>query len=287
MALMAQARCLNKAGRAQDAIKLLASTGANSRYRNSVDAQGRLILPNALLFALQLMRGPAHPQFQKTAMLLVERLNDYRLPMPPSQRRFLMQQVQELWPAGASSPTFAAEEMAAEFSASKTARATPGQMQPAGIPDVWLYQASDKSAVALFRLDRLMESMKAAVQKEEMAPDIRLSVLAPGASSTAFLKTEIGELFPSWQLALSLGGSDPFVSVSYRRIAIYAWTGILMTAGIVLLSVVMVGYLTNQVRLTRLRNDLIATLQLTTAASPPGASPARVALLRFSCLQPE
>ena len=42
-ALLAQARCLNKAGQRQDAIELLTRTLGAGRYRDAADAQGRLI----------------------------------------------------------------------------------------------------------------------------------------------------------------------------------------------------------------------------------------------------
>jgi signal transduction histidine kinase len=260
LAMMAQARCLNKAGRAQDAVNLLALAFADSRYKDAKDAQGRPILPNALLFALTLMKGAAHPLFQKTAELLVEHLNDYRIPMPSSQRRFLMQQLRELWPACPHFPTLAAEEIAVEFTTIKAAPEKPGRLQPTALADVWVYQTPDKTMLALFRQDRLLEFMRSAIEAQEATPGFRLSVHAPGVLKPAFLEGEIGEPFPAWKLALELEGPDPFESASNRRITTYIWTGVLMMAGVVMLSLLMARYLGRQIRLTRLKNDLIATV---------------------------
>ena len=74
------------------------------------------------------------------------------------------------------------------------------------------------------------------------------------------MTTGIGDAFTSWQLALNLEGPDPFQSASSQKITTYIWTGILMTAGIVLLSLLLAGYLRRQLRLTRLKNDLIANV---------------------------
>jgi signal transduction histidine kinase len=259
MALTAEARCLNKAGRMQDAVALLAGLASDARFTDSRDAQGRLIVPNSLLFALQLMKGPVHPLFQKYATLLIERLNDYRFAMPSSQRRFLMDQLLSLWPDCPQFPTMEAEELAAAFAASTPILPPPGRLQPAAIPDVWIYRTPDSTAVALFRKDRLMHLMNDAARSQNTA-GVQLSVSAPGISNSAYLKTELGVTFPSWQLALNLEGTNPFQSVSKQRIARYAWTGILMTGGIVLLSLLLASYLRKQVRLTRMKNDLIATV---------------------------
>jgi signal transduction histidine kinase len=57
-----------------------------------------------------------------------------------------------------------------------------------------------------------------------------------------------------------LEGPDPFAAAAAQRNAIYLWTagaGILM---VTLLAMVVAGYLRRQVRLTRLKNDFVATV---------------------------
>lgn len=261
MALMAQARCLNKAGQPQPAVEMLARAFSSSRYRSTADAQGRLLIPNALLFALELMKKPSHPLFPETATLLIERLNDYRPPvMPSSQRRFIMQRLRELWPDCPPFPTLAAEEMAMSFGKAAVDKAKPAQLQPMPNRDLWVYQTPDKSAIALFRKDHLLKFMNTALIALEPIPGARFSILPPGANNQAFQTEGLGDMLPSWRLALDLEGPDPFKSESSRRITAYVWTGILITGGIVLLSLLLAGYLRRQIRLTRLKNDLIATV---------------------------
>jgi len=261
LALMAEARCLNKSGRLQQAIELLHRTFGSGRYFKTGDPQGRLIHPNALLFALELMKEPSHALFSTTAGLLAGRLNDYRPPViPSSQRRFLVQRLQSLWPDCPSFPTQVAEEMAAEFTKERMDRLGQGLLQSSSIKGVWAYQTQDGSLVALFKKDQLLEFMRTAAVSEASVPGIRFFVLAPGESGTAFMAEAIGDALPSWRLAMNLEGPDPFQSASSQRITTYIWIGLLMTAGVVLLALLLAGYLKRQIRLTRLKNDLIANV---------------------------
>jgi signal transduction histidine kinase len=264
-ALSAQARCLSKAGQTKAAVELLTRMLGAVRYRDAADAQGRLIFPNALMFALELMQKPSHPLFPKTAALLAERLNDYSGPaLPSSQRRFLMKQLQSLWPDCPPFPTLAAEEMAAVFSRAASMRVTPGQVRWTAFPSqrLWAYQTAEESLIALFLDDHLLKFMNAAANaSKDAVPGIRYRVLGPGAATEeALWQRDISEAFPSWKLELKPEGPDPFESATNQRITRYIWTGVLMTVGILVLSILMAGYLRRQIRLTRLKNDLIATV---------------------------
>jgi signal transduction histidine kinase len=260
LALVAQARCLNKAKQQPKAIEVLV-TLAGDRYWHIADAQARSISLNALLFALQLMKEPLHPSFQQTAALLFERLNDYRKPsISSSQRRFLIEQLRALWPDCPGSPTFTAEALAAAFERSDSDRLSPGQMQPTRIDTIWAYQTSDQSLIALFHQEHLMAFMDAAIAAQKSISGIRFSAIPPGAADESFRSEKIGDAFPSWRLALYLDGADPFKSAARHKIATNAWIGILITAGIAVMSLFLAGYLQRQVRLTRLKNDLIATV---------------------------
>jgi signal transduction histidine kinase len=262
IALIAEARCLNKSGKTQEAILRLTSVLSSARYKNISDTQGRFVFPNALLFTLQLIKDPSLPSFRKIATQLAERLNDYRDPaMPSTQRRFLMDQLRSLWPDCPQFPTLGAEELAAKVGLEKTVldRLNPGQVQPTKVGGLWAYVAPDKSLIAILSQKRLMAFLNSAVSDQEPIGGIRISPLLPGATASAYLKIRMGEEFPSWQLGLTLKGTDPFQFVSKQKTA-YVWIGVLMTAGIVMLSFLLAAYLQRQMRLTRLKNDLIATV---------------------------
>jgi hypothetical protein len=57
-ALQAEARCLVKAAQTNAAIGVLTGPLEEARYRQATDAQGRLIVPNAELIALELLKAP-------------------------------------------------------------------------------------------------------------------------------------------------------------------------------------------------------------------------------------
>jgi signal transduction histidine kinase len=65
---------------------------------------------------------------------------------------------------------------------------------------------------------------------------------------------------PAWRLSLYLEAPDPFAAAAEQRNALYLWTGILGIAFIAIMATVMATYLGRQMRLTRLKNDLIATV---------------------------
>jgi signal transduction histidine kinase len=261
LALMAQARCLNKAKRPTEAIEVLVHTLGGARYRNIEDVQGRSISLNALLFALQLIREPSRPSFQETAKLLFDRLNDYRdSSVSSSQRRFLIDQLQSMWPDCPQSATFAAEELAAEFVTTASDQVKPGQTQLTRIKNIWAYQTPDRSLVALFRQEHLVAFIDSAAAAQKPVGGIRLSAIPPGAEDSSYRSESIGDVFPAWRLALYLEEKDPFQSATKQRTTTYVWTGILMTVGIVLLSILLAAYLQRQMRITRLKNDLIATV---------------------------
>lgn len=261
MALMAQARCLNKAGAPAEAAGMLLARLGSDRHRGVTDPMGRQLQPNAVLFALQLTKDPKLPLFQKTAETLAARLNDYGAPaMSSNQRRFLMQQLQSLWPECPSFPTFAAEQLAAGFAHSSPDALKPGLLQSTPAKDIWAYATPDRSMIALLRTQTLLQSMRAVLAAQDSIPGVRFSVLLPGEQSSFLMAEDIGDPFPSWQLALNLDGADPFQSASSRKITLYIWTGLLIILGIVALSLMLAAFLRRQIRLTRLKNDLIATV---------------------------
>jgi signal transduction histidine kinase len=262
LAFLAQARCLNKAGWPQAAIELLTDTLGGARFHNIADTQGRLLQPNAVLFALQLMKNPSHAPFTKTAQGLADRLNEYGdSTMPSSQRRFLMQQLQLLWQECPPFPTLEAEEIAAAFWETDLTYIKSDQLQQMPNQAIWSYQTTDKSATALFRQDHLLAFLNSAIGERQPISGVRISAHAPGTASTElFLNREIGGVFPDWNLTLNLEDPDPFESASSQNITTYFWIGILMMAAIIMLSVLMAGYLRRQIRLARLKNDLIATV---------------------------
>jgi len=81
-----------------------------------------------------------------------------------------------------------------------------------------------------------------------------------GEAGEPFLVAPIGDCMPGWRLGLYLKGEDPFAAAARQQIAAYLWTGGMVVAAIVILAGMVARAVGRQARLTRLKNDLIATV---------------------------
>ena len=261
-AVVAQARCLARAGRKDQAVTALMSLTDAPQLAGARDEEGRLLVPGAALFALQLMNDPQAPAFRALADRLAGWLNDYAgVAMASSQRRFLMSDLKTVDPSAAL-PTLEGEELAAEVLAAGPVGAEPGRLSPSAIPDVYLLAGVDRRVIALVHRQRVLADSQHAFAAEPLA-GVRLTVVPPGAPrgrEEPFLSVPAGGVLPGWTLHVDLAGKDPFASAAQRQMAAYVATA---TAGIVVVVVLALSvtvYVGRQVRLTRLKNDLIATV---------------------------
>lgn len=281
-ALQAQARCLAKSDHREASLAILLKTLADDRFKEARDLQGRLIVPNAQLFALTLL--PPEREWGRTAGLLVKRLGDYGPPeMPASQRRFLMT---EFWMMGchdAKEPdrrgdalkeyggllpeqpyldTMAAENLAAEFIERGAHRTEPGLLVRSSVQDVWQWVSADRRVVGLFHesnlVGRLEQIATAAAGVSDATLHVRPAVRA--AAGRPLLTSSAGSELPDWRLSVHLAGPDPFSTAADKRIAVYAWTAVLVVATAACLAILLARYMGRQIKLTRLKNDLIATV---------------------------
>jgi signal transduction histidine kinase len=263
-ALQAQARCLLKAGQKQAALAILTSTLADARYADATDAQGSLIVPNAQLLVLQLLGNPADAAYRTTLALLVQRLTDYRdASLSAGQRRFLMEQVRARAPDAPEFATLGAETLAADYLDVAPPPAPGSALQPSGLRGVWRLASSDQTVVALFREARIGSEMQALIDSELAIPEVAIALVPPGKEPpepAPLLTVAAGTSLPSWQLALSLQGPDPFAVAAGRQVAVYLWTGVTVVVVFGLLAGLVTRTVGVQLRLTRLRNDLLATV---------------------------
>jgi len=263
-ALVAQARCLAKAGEKEAAIEILMTDLADAKYGEATDARGRLVVPNGWLLALQLMEDPERPGFAEAAATLAERLRDYDDPvLPASQRRFLMLELRKLSPESASFATLGAEELALEYLEAKVRPEAASYLSPAPPADVWQLASPNRNVVALFREERVVSEMQSLVEGETSVAEASIAVLLPDARQREpdpFIAVPLGQHTPEWRLALYLEGEDPFAAAAKRQTAVYLWTGLLVVSVIMALAVLLARYVGRQMKLTRMKNDLIATV---------------------------
>lgn len=265
-ALLAQARCLARSGEARRAVDILTNTLASSIYRDAVDAQGRLIRCSGALLALEILKDPARPEFRATADRLIRQVRDYRdLSLASGQRCFLMHELRRLVPDCPPFATQAAEDLAADYLADVPSAPPPGRLTRAPGSGIWQLRPADAPLCALYRESDLLASIDEAAAATIALPDVEVRLRPPSApieagSHAPLLVLAAGNNMPNWQLALYLRGPDPFAAAAHRRVTMHLWTAGLGILVIGTLGLLLGWFVSRQIRLSRLKNDLVATV---------------------------
>ena len=262
-ALVAQARCLVQAGQAEAAVRILTETIGQDRYRQAVDSQGRLIAADAAFRALELMNGPDHPGSTAVVKQLEQRLTDYDDPtLAGTQRRFLMKQTQTLAPA-AEFPTLPAEDLAGRFLEADQSPPAGSILLPTPVSGVWQFALPSGRVRALFRTETLLSNIHDAVAATPLPSGVVFRLVHPEEGQTqdgCFVSAPAGDRWPGWTLAIVFQKTGVLDEAAGAQTAVYFWTGLLSIASVAVLAVLIAGAFRRQMRLTRLRNDLVATV---------------------------
>jgi signal transduction histidine kinase len=260
-AIQAQARCLARAGATGEAIRLLTAALAESRFSQVLDAEGRLLVADAQLRALELMADRRPPAFRQIADRLARRLADYGLPpMPAAQRRFLMKELGRLTGGAAAFPTLAAEELAAAYLESPRP-AADAALRPSGLPGIWQFAPPRGRIVALLRGSSVIERAVTIIAADALPPEVRVALVPPEAEAadSAELLLPGGSRMPGWRLSLLLPGGESSLAGD-RQVAAYVWIAVLVIVAMSIVAVAAAAVLRRQLRITRLKNDLLATV---------------------------
>jgi signal transduction histidine kinase len=232
------------------------------------DAAGRAVYPqtngqtrsaeaNAELLALERDR-----QNQELTERLRRRVNDYESnALPSAQRRFLMRELQRL--AGGDLATLDAEELAARYLETQPVPVLHDALRATDVPGVWAASSPGKRALALFTTARLRQEIEAFVRDPTLAAEVRITAIAPGDDAlrdAAFVTSSLAPMLPGWRLALSLDDRALFDTAADKRVTTYLWIGSAVIAAMSVLAVLIARGFGRQVRLTRLKNDLVATV---------------------------
>lgn len=267
-ALQAQARCLVQIGQTQAAISVLSDTLSRPVYATAVSPQGRLIAPSAQLRALQLIEDPTDPTFQQIAKALSERLTRYDDPtLPAAQRLFLMKQLEKelgtlLLDSQSAASNFKmqqAEQLAARYLESDPPAPPTTSLQPSGLPDVWHLASPSGSVVALFDQQQLVQALESLVERHSLPDTASVGLLLPGAEppDTFLVSLPAGGFLQDWQLVLHPEGQAYTIR---QRTQAYLLKGILIVGVIFLLTLLIARLVQQQLKLTRLKNDLLSTV---------------------------
>jgi len=235
----------------------------------SLDEQGRAIYPrlseersaaaSAELFALESLADKTDRQFTEAATRLRDRVNDYTTDtLPSAQRRFLMHELQRLDP-GVKFPTLAAEELAARYLETNPAFPTETSLRATELRDIWSVASPGRRVVALFTTTGLTANLNGVIRDPSLPKGVNVSVVAPGEYATTespLVSAAFGPELPGWRLALSLDNG----AVAKERAMPYLVIGTVVISAMVLLAILLARGFGQQMRLARLKNDLVATV---------------------------
>ncbi len=284
-ALQAKARCLAKAGYGNAAIDVLVHEIGGEDYSHALDAEGRLIQADAWLRALELMPGTEHPEYIRTVELLTARLNDYEDDfLNARQRRFLMARLRDIMSDPPALPTLASEEIAAAYMERHSESRDPSFVFPFDLPDSWLagpeqteipvlrptflarvwqLPLPEERGVALFTQERLLAEVAQLCREQALPPEVSVTVLPPGTEpdpEAPFPSLAVGRPLTGWRLGLVLEDQGLFEGTASRQSTAYLWIGILFIAGITALALLVARQIGRQMKVARLKNDLVATV---------------------------
>jgi signal transduction histidine kinase len=233
-ALQAQMRSLMESGKKREAIALATNSLVVPRFAGAVDAQGRLIVPNAELLALEVGGDSGGLRDRLSVTVL-----DYDSPMASPQRRFLMRRLLQLFPSQAPFPTLAAEDLAADYL----------ELKPANILSV-----KAGKMLLLYRTETLQRRMREVL-------GTNLTLLPPGTDPGSYLLAiSAGTNLPGWQIAPAVNDRQLFDAAAEAQIASYVWIGILALGAVAVLALVSVRLIRRQAAAAQLRNDLVANV---------------------------
>ena len=274
-AMQAQIRCLVQAGSTGDAIDVIAGPLSEPKHRDALDADGRLIVPPSQLLALQLGGDDLAPEVSdRLVRRLVERLwDDDDAIVPSAQRLFLIDELRAIKPQAGSLKSdsdaamrayllYWAQVHAAGFLEDDSPIAS-GELLPTGRGDLWSAASSDRRIVALFT-DSQMESIIQAAC--DALPPIRGAGVVirynppADAEAGAFLSEPVGAPMPGWRVSLFLRKPDPFQAAADKQRMVYLLIAAVSIGVIAILAGAIARYIARQMKLTRLKNDLIATV---------------------------
>jgi signal transduction histidine kinase len=117
--------------------------------------------------------------------------------------------------------------------------------------------------VAIWEGDRLRAELETLLAGAMTVPNATITVAAPGrkrSGPTPLLESSAGEFLPEWKLGLSLSGTDPFAEEAARRTELHLWGGILVIGAIAALAGFVAHYVSGQLQITRLKENLISVV---------------------------
>ena len=260
LALQTEVRNLLRAGSFSEARLAIDRMAADTVLGRARDEGGRLLLPALQLFYLQ-----SAPAEDSGTMLesLRNTVVDYEEEIPSARRLFYLQALSQL---GAEvAPWLGAEGMATEIA--ESFKELPSNLPANGFwvfpdGDTYLLFSDDGEVAAVFNGPRLLIQLQELINASLAMPDVRI-LLEQGHDRNEkqpWTTLSAPGFGGDWFLNLYVDGDDPFAAAADRRIVRYFWIGNGVIALMVFVIVLLARHLLSQQRLTRMKNDFVATV---------------------------
>ena len=200
--------------------------------------------------------GPGRAQQIAT---IADALNDYARPLTAPQRAWMMQRLREL-DLNVRLPTQASLELSLEIAERGGLALEPGVFQHTALRDVWAFTSGDGMTVLLYRTGRI-EAMMHDLLHEVQPSGILFNTFAPDERAD-MEAIAAGAALPGWQLSFfepleSLPVDD---SGARRQTMAYMAVAATALAATVLIAVITGSAFRRQLRLARLKTDLVAAV---------------------------
>ena len=258
IALREEVRHLLKAGSASNVWKKIEGMGTDETLRDARDESGRLILPALQLFYLQ-----TAPDGGAALEVLRKTVTDYGVRMASGRRLFFLQELSRF--GDDVEPWLGAETLATELEESFSDLPPDWTVKGFGYfpdEDVYLFFSEDRRTAALFRGPQLLARLQKLADASSSVEGVRILLEQEHdrKETQPWLTKPFPELGGSWFLDLYVDGDDPFSAGAKQRVAVYFWTGCAVLGIMSGVCGVLIRSLLAQQRLTRMKNDFVATV---------------------------
>ncbi len=260
MLLLIQSRCLVKLTQYEKAMSILTQTLTEDRYAEAHDAMGRHIVSDAMLRAWTLSQTHAPDKANAIQKQLRNIVYSYSNTMPSSQRRFLMSELAMDHPVMIR--LFEAEKLAEQVRQRHPVLKYVGQMYYSDQAQCWLLSGASGQVIGLFTKAHIEQFIASCLQDQIMLSQARCVAHTDDdrlSDVDARITVPASPLMPGW--SISVYDQDQSMTPDGNRItAVYLWSAIAVIGFLAISTLALMTYVARSIRLTRLKNNLIATV---------------------------
>ncbi len=257
-AVLAKARCLDKAGERKGAV--IETLQSVSHFR--VVGAGESHRCAAYLRLLEVADNWT-PTWKVAASQLKRRLVDYeKFPLRSHERRFLTKQYQKLTDDFSKFPTYDAESLAIKFveQLKDGTIKLPAGLRKTSLADVWQNYSKESKLAALYRTETVRKTLLNLCEELPLPEGVAFSAAAPGEAMNHLVDVSLGPKIGDWQLGLRVTDGNPFSESSKQQNAVYVWIAALTVAATCVLAWLLLAALRRRMKVAQLKNDLVATV---------------------------